>query len=1012
MECGIIFMDQTFAIILLNGGGRALRKQLLTALVSLQNFTKGDGIMQTCQNRRKSPIVLVTLFIAQIIFASFTQVIVSSADYIEAPQNLNVKGYYSTASLKWNKVDNPAVAGYAIFRRLSTSTYSSKPIAYAMCSYGNDTIEYNDYNLLPGSKYYYKVAAIDSSGKVSTNFSQEISTTLSSSKSNISTVANFRLLVPIYSPGIDIQKAINSVNKALEFFYRNSKGRLNIEPTFFVINSNCPVVSSNTAPDMSVLERDLESRGVQRNQYDLLYLIAKEVDNGGGGWGGPSILGNTHYGLGFYPYISTKSPYCKDHDNGVLYSHLVWLFVHEIGHALESLYKEAGYYMLFNHFPWAYPIRNGYEFAAGEDFDGMAQVLRIFKDYNKPVDNHRGYLEFVDKDQDLMADNDSRLVIDEVRFGTSSSKADTDSDGLNDLEEYYAGIYGSSNPLSYDTDRDGIPDGSDPTPLCDFSPAIYKFNTSPAIDGTIGEGWTKLASIPSFQYDNSLKAEFYSGWDDNYLYLGVRSNKRIKVWMSLDGSGQNGSWETDGVFEESGTTDWDAVKQTEKAYGDCYQTQRGNKSIYLNPDSPTYRVRLGEYNDILDSQLAITGPDEQGYYTMTCKFTKDLGPGVGFSYWKNSAASNIISGISLTPGRILGMQFTYAPTMGATNYEWTGYWSSLAEVHHYYTTELISDNTPPTAPSDLEADEANGKLTLSWQESIDDTEVVSYNIYQYNGNSFELIDEVKDNSYAIKNLVPGATYSFYVEARDVIGLLSEPSNILVVTMPGSVVKALTYSIVDQAVALDWIAVPSSMNIIGYDIYRNGEIISHTTSLSYTDSDIVIGKSYNYKVRAVDGNGLYSDSVELNVDTNTKIDLSNAIITSSNYVDYSNIDYAFDDDINTVFVSDGINPAYVQIEFPSESSVRLTKIRAFLGQNEYSESNKNIWWIEAADSISDLNSSSGTYQIFVPDIREIAGDWDEVIFDFPIQSKIVRIFVNRIEGDDNVNIGEIELWGSN
>jgi len=965
--------------------------------------------MPKIKKQRKYTILFVALFIAQILF--FAQINVLGSNYIEAPQGLEVTGYYSTASLKWNKVDNPAAAGYAIFRRLSNSTYSPTPIAYATCSYGSNTIEYTDYKLIPGKKYYYKVAAIDSSGTIISNFSQEVSTTLSSSKSNLSTITNFRLLVPIYSPGIDVQRAINSVNKGVEFFYRNSKGRLNIQPTFFVIDSKCPVVSSSTAPDMSVIERELESLGIQKYQFDLLFLIAKEMDNGGGGWGGPPILGDTHYGLGFYPYNSTMSPYCKDHDKGELYSHVVWLFTHEIGHALDSLYEDDGYYMIFNHFPWAYPIEEGYEFVAGEDFDGMAQVLRVFKDYDKPVRMHEGYIEFIDNDKDLMADNDPRLVIDEARFGSSPDKADTDSDGLNDLEEYYAGIYRGSNPLSYDTDNDGIPDGQDPTPFCDFSPAIYKFRTSPVIDGTIGDGWTKLASIPSFQYDNSLDAEFYSGWDDNYLYLGVRSNKKIKVWMSLDGSGHNGSWETDGVFAESGTTDWEIVKQTEKAYGDCYQTSRGNKAIYLNPDSPTSKVRLGEHNDILDSQLAVTGPDEEGYYTMTCKFTKDLGPGVGYSYWSPQASSNIITGIRLNPGRILGMQFTYAPALGSNDYEWSGNWSSLAEVHRYYTTELKVDNTPPTAPENLEGTASGTTLTLSWQESIDDEKVEGYNIYQQIGDTFELIGTSNSRFYNIRNLVPGATYAFYVIAKDKSGLLSQPSNILVIAMPGSVVKALTYSISDHAVVLDWISIPSSMDIAGYDILRDGQVIGHTSSLSYTDTSIDIGKSYTYIVRAKDGNGLYSDSIELNVVTDYKLDLSDAIKTSTDFVYYSNLDNAFDDNIDSVYVSDGINPAYIQIEFPYDTSVKLSKIKVFLGQNGYSNIDINNWWVEAADSISDLEDKSGTYQLIVPERRDVDGNWDEAILDSPIEKKIIRIYVNRVVGDDYVHIGEVELWGA-
>jgi hypothetical protein len=237
--------------------------------------------------------------------------------------------------------------------------------------------------------------------------------------------------------------------------------------------------------------------------------------------------------------------------------------------------------MIYNHFPWIYPdIKNKYTaFLGGEHFDGMANVLRPFNDYQNYKAPHNDYIEFVDQDHDLMADADPRLIIDEIEFRTSNTSVDTDNDGVNDMGEYHAGIYTSSNPVIMNTDGDGIPDGMDVTPLCDFSPTIKKFNQSPVINGQIDSSWTKLASKPSFQHDPSLQATYYAGWDDNYLYVGVKLNKKIKVWMSLDGSGSNGNWESDGYFAASGTSNWGSVQYSAKAYGDCYQTERGNKAL-------------------------------------------------------------------------------------------------------------------------------------------------------------------------------------------------------------------------------------------------------------------------------------------------------------------------------------------------------------------------------------------------------------------------------------------------
>ena len=48
---------------------------------------------------------------------------------------------------------------------------------------------------------------------------------------------------------------------------------------------------------------------------------------------------------------------------------------------------------------------------------------------------------------------------------SSTSSADTDGDGLSDLEEVTAGVRSGTDPNHPDTDGDGLIDGSDPDPL-------------------------------------------------------------------------------------------------------------------------------------------------------------------------------------------------------------------------------------------------------------------------------------------------------------------------------------------------------------------------------------------------------------------------------------------------------------------------------------------------------------------------------------------------------------------
>ncbi|MBW2579104.1 MAG: hypothetical protein JRE38_13730 [Deltaproteobacteria bacterium] len=75
---------------------------------------------------------------------------------------------------------------------------------------------------------------------------------------------------------------------------------------------------------------------------------------------------------------------------------------------------------------------------------------------------------FKDRDGDGLPDYSpygDELRITEETLGSSTSEADTDGDGLSDLEEAIAGLRGGTDPNNPDTDGDGLLDGSDPSPL-------------------------------------------------------------------------------------------------------------------------------------------------------------------------------------------------------------------------------------------------------------------------------------------------------------------------------------------------------------------------------------------------------------------------------------------------------------------------------------------------------------------------------------------------------------------
>ncbi|MBH1940597.1 fibronectin type III domain-containing protein [Mobilitalea sibirica] len=98
------------------------------------------------------------------------------------------------------------------------------------------------------------------------------------------------------------------------------------------------------------------------------------------------------------------------------------------------------------------------------------------------------------------------------------------------------------------------------------------------------------------------------------------------------------------------------------------------------------------------------------------------------------------------------------------------------------------EKKPPTAPSNLTATNITDTLiSLQWDASYDNKGVSSYHIYQNNNH----IGSTTFTTYNAINLKSNSTYTFYVEAIDAAGNLSNPSNYVTVTTLGKSIPEST-----------------------------------------------------------------------------------------------------------------------------------------------------------------------------------------------------------------------------
>jgi glucose/arabinose dehydrogenase len=178
-----------------------------------------------------------------------------------------------------------------------------------------------------------------------------------------------------------------------------------------------------------------------------------------------------------------------------------------------------------------------------------------------------------------------------------------------------------------------------------------------------------------------------------------------------------------------------------------------------------------------------------------------------------------------------------------------------------------ADTTPPTAPATLRVDAlACDTVTLSWSAATDDTGVAAYDLY----HDGQLVTSVPGSTRtATVAVVGGATWGFYVNARDAAGNVSQASPTVPVTPPfcqpdtgpPTAPTGLTGTATGTTVNLSWTAATDNVAVTAYLVLRDGATIGTVTgsaanppATSFTDSGLRPNTTYRYTVVARDGQG--------------------------------------------------------------------------------------------------------------------------------------------------------------
>jgi fibronectin type 3 domain-containing protein len=257
---------------------------------------------------------------------------------------------------------------------------------------------------------------------------------------------------------------------------------------------------------------------------------------------------------------------------------------------------------------------------------------------------------------------------------------------------------------------------------------------------------------------------------------------------------------------------------------------------------------------LLNSIVELQVFNQSGIAVMTTYWTGQnfaAGQTLQFSYtWSSSA--------SLPTG-------TYSVDVGvfnstwATNYYWNGSAGSIT----------ISSVKAPTAPTGLTATAGSTNVSLSWSAS---SSAGSYNVYRGTAAGGEsatpLATNITSTSYADSAATNGTKYYYKVAAVNTGGtspFSNEASATPKLSAPAAP-TGLTATAGSTEVTLAWIG---SSGATSYNVYRGSAagseratpIATGINTTSFADTGLTNGKTYFFKVTAVNGGGTSAPSNE-------------------------------------------------------------------------------------------------------------------------------------------------------
>ncbi len=173
------------------------------------------------------------------------------------------------------------------------------------------------------------------------------------------------------------------------------------------------------------------------------------------------------------------------------------------------------------------------------------------------------------------------------------------------------------------------------------------------------------------------------------------------------------------------------------------------------------------------------------------------------------------------------------------------------------------DLFPPSDPTNVEIQVIDGKVLITWNESLDDRGVRGYLIHRNRDFYAWVTDELK---FVDTDVDENQTYRYRVRAQDDAANNSAPVGGIVSTgppdtTPPSIPQIVDVTVEGVVVTIDWEDSVDDREIWGYLVHRDGIFHEWIAEASEFREPVLPGSTHKYVIRAQDGAGNNSEPSE-------------------------------------------------------------------------------------------------------------------------------------------------------